>query len=192
MENAKRFVLKLLILRSYYIENGEEHETNVPYLFFNRDGTVSLDGEDEEGTFSFSGHSLNDYLYLVKKYHGKHTIYYVGKLEGNFLYLVYDLEGDYNSLLQKLKNQEYMGGMEFAATIYKVYLDSAPFSIFLSPSDKSNEFKGLGLIDGKVSKVLLSGKEGKWKLKVKSNKKKTVYKVDVDMNDNMITYTSSE
>ena len=75
------FSFKIKVLKAYYIQYGSEHSVEIPYLNFMQDGNVALEGEDENGPFSFSGKASSNHIFLEKKYHGKHTVYYVGKLK---------------------------------------------------------------------------------------------------------------
>ena len=169
MEN-ENFSFKIKVLRAYYISNGLEYLVSIPYYHFTQDGNVALDGQDEVGRFSFSGKASGDYIYLEKKYHGKHTVYYAGKLDGAHLHLHYDFQGDYDNLITKIKSGDYNGGVVFDAQLYNLHFDGKVIPVFLAvdEDDAKLKLKGLGIIDNKAYKLVLeksSSDLGKLKLK---------------------------
>lgn len=197
MESSGKFGLKLKITKSVYFQNGIEHHVDTPYLKFENNGNVSLDGSDEVGEFSFSGHVENDYLFLKKHYHGKHTVFYVGKLEKNKLNLAYDFVGHFDDLKAKVNNGEFMALMEFKANLYNLYLDGnheKDNNIFLAQSSgKENKFKGLGLIKDKLTKVILKRKhDNKGKLKLKYPESEASMKITIDDASNNIYIDTDE
>lgn len=186
MEKEK-FSFKIKVLRAYYIQNGSEHSVHIPYLHFMHDGKVALEGEDEHGTFSFSGKACDDYLYLEKKYHGKHTVFYVGKLDKNHLYLHYDFEGNYANLMSKVLSGDYNSGIIFDAELYNLFADGQEYNVFLSRDDDDDDcnVKGLGLIENRVFKLVLKKKSsdhGKLKIKYDGDERK----FNVRLSDNNI------
>lgn len=181
MERGK-FSFKIKIVRAYYIERGSEHPVNIPYLEFTQDGNVTLEGEDQIGPFSFSGKASDDYLFLEKKYHGKHTVFYAGKLEKNHLYLHYDFKGDYPNLISKVTSGDFNAGIVFDAELYNLFLDGNEFNVFFAKDDEDDKkLKGLGMIHNKVYKLVLKKKssdEGKLKLKYDGDERKLKIRID--------------
>jgi hypothetical protein len=185
------FSFKLMVSRAYYIQDNQEHAVNIPYLNFMNDGNVSLEGEDDIGSFSFSGKACDDYLFLEKKYHGKHTVYYAGKLDKNHLHLHYDFEGNYANMLCNVVSGNYNAGIVFDAEVYDLIIGGTEYNIFLAEDDQDDDrkLKGLGIIDNKVFKLSLKKKYGDHgKLKVKYQGEEITYKVMV--RDNKIEVES--
>ena len=176
------FSFKLKVLRAYYIQNKQEHGVDIPYLNFMEDGNVSLDGDDDVGSFSFSGRSSDDYLFLEKKYHGKHSVYYLGKLKKNHLHLYYDFEGNYANMLCNVVSGNYNAGIVFDAELYDLNVGGTDYNIFLAQDDQYDDrkLKGLGIIDNKVFKLSLKLKNADHgELKVKYLEEEVLYKVIV-------------
>lgn len=184
MENKGKFGFQLKITKSVYFQNGQELSVDTPYLNFEHNGNVSLDGADGVGSFSFSGRIEGDILYLKKAYLEQHTVYYCGKLEKNKLNLVYDFTGNYAELLNKLNSGEYMALIEFEAQLYNLYLDSnheKDYNVFLVKDEHKEKYKGLGLIKGQLTKVVMKRKENdKAKLKLKTSDDERSIKVTID------------
>lgn len=173
------------IIKSVYYQSGVEHEVHIPYLYFEHNGNVSLDGQDDLGSFSFSGYAEDDYLYLNKSYHGKHTVYYVGKLEENRLILTYDFQGDYDQLKRKVDNRDFNALIVFNATLYNLKLDGEDYNLFFK-TDEDEKLKGLGLIEGKIWKCILKRKDddkGKLKLKYKNEERSYKVKINESLNN---------
>jgi len=186
MENKGKFGFQLRIVKNVYFQDGQEFPVDTPYLNFEHNGNVSLNGADGIGTFSFSGRIEGDILYLKKSYLGAHTVHYVGKLEKNRVNLVYDFEGKYDELLNKLNSRDYMGLIEFDAVIYNLYLDGdheKDYNVFLVKDDCKDKYIGLGLIKGILNKVIMKKKgNGKAKLKLKTPEDERSIKVTLDEN----------
>lgn len=190
MEIKGKFGFQLRIIKSVYYQNGEEFPVDTPYLNFEHNGNVSLDGVDAIGAFSFSGRIEGDILYLKKSYHGAHTVNYCGKLEKNKLNLVYDFEGNYAELLDKINSGQYMALIEFEAENYNLYLEGdneVNDNVFLYKEENKDKYKGLGLIKNKLTKVVMKRKEqGKAKLKLKTPDEERSIKVSIEDNTNNI------
>jgi len=186
MEGKGKFGFQLRIIKSVYFQNNQEYSVDTPYLNFEHNGNVSLDGTDINGSFSFSGKMEGEILYLKKSYHGAHTVHYCGKLEQNKLNLVYDFEGNYTDLLNKLNSGSYMALIVFEAQIYNLYLDGnheKDYNVFFVKDEHKEKYKGLGLIKGNLTKVVMKRKEaGKAKLKLKTPEEERSIKVTLDEN----------
>lgn len=186
-----KFSFKLKVSRAYYIQKGTEHSVNIPYLHFMQDGNVSLEGEDGIGTFSFSGKIHEDYLFLQKNYHGKHTVHYVGKLDKNHLHLYYDFDGDYAYLKSKVVNGESNAGIVFDAKLYNLFIEQNETKVFLFEdyNDKNRKLKGLGKIDNKVFKLILNKKLDDYgTLKTQCDGDQRKYKVRLSGNNILVEY----
>ena len=184
MEGKGKFSFQLKITKSVYFQNGQEFSVDTPYLNFEQNGNISLDGSDGVGSFSFSGKIEGDVLYLKKAYLGAHTVHYYGKLDKNKLNLVYDFEGNYADLLNKFNSEAYMALIEFEAELYNFYLDGnheKDYNVFLVKNENKDKYKGLGLIKGNLTKIVMKRKDnGRAKLKLKTPDDERSIKVTIE------------
>jgi len=176
------FTFTIKVSRAYFIQNYQEYPVDIPYLKFEKDGNVTLDGEDDVGSFSFSGKTHGECVTLQKKYHGKHTVYYAGIIVKNELKLHYSLTNNYDFLMKCVAAQDFNAGIVFEADNYWLNKDGCSHQIFLSNDDEdSKKLKGLGMIDGKVRKFLLMKKsDSKGKIRIKFPVHKEVWPVTID------------
>lgn len=179
---SNKYNYKLTISKHVFFQDGEEYPVDVPYLFFQADGNVTLQGSDDVGEFNFSGRAEEDYMYLKKEYVGQHTVFYVGKLDGNVLNLWYSFEEDEEAGKQKVDEGEKNALMEFESDMYSFYRNGFDcgdnYPLFLRQND-SGKRKGLSRMKGKTCKLSYKEKdEGKGKLQMQYKEYEKTFKVN--------------
>jgi len=146
---------KLGIKRSVYFQDGHHHEMNMTYLNFYENGKVSLNGNDCNGPFEFTGELKDGYLRLKKQYTGEryyHAVYYLGKLVSATVNLVYAFADDYNTLLLMLNSNVKMAEIEFTTEPFNVFFkeeDKTNIILMDSSSVENGKFRGICIKDGK-------------------------------------------
>ena len=188
-----KYDYRLSISKSVYFDGGEEFAVDVPYLNFQQDGDVTLEGSDDVGDFKFNGFAEDEYLFLNKQYIGQHCVYYVGKLEENKLNLFYAFEEDHAGGREKVDAGEFNALMEFDSTQFKFFRDGADnesFQIFLR-TDDNGKMKGLGKIKGKTVKLSYKKKDDdKGKIQMKYKNYEKTFKVDHSGDSNELIVNS--
>jgi len=148
---------KLKIKKSFYFDNGKSYPTKMDYMEFRGDGSVHLIGTDEVGNFEITGELRENILYLQKRYRGKHIVYYVGRLVGNVIKLVYGSSPNWDELKNQLeKKNKIMGEIEFELSEYKLFHSDEDmcYDMFLSQDfNEQNKFRGICVKDGKLFSV---------------------------------------
>lgn len=179
--SGNKYNYKLTISKSVYFQDGEEYPVDTPYLMFQADGNVALQGSDDVGEFEFTGYAEDEFLYLKKQYIGQHTVYYVGKLEENNLNLFYSFEEDNEGGKAKVEAGEFNALMEFESQRFRLFREGPAgesWSMFLR-NDDSGKQKGLGRMKGKTCKISYKTKEeNKGKIQLKYNDYEKTFKVD--------------
>jgi hypothetical protein len=116
---------KLDIKKAFYYEylDSEPVPVDIKYMMFRSDGEVFTEGSDEVGQFKFTGEFKNGFIYLKKDYIGQHKVYYLGKLVGNSVKLIYAFDNDWEDLEDELNDEdvEIMAEIEFVTTPYKLH-----------------------------------------------------------------------
>jgi hypothetical protein len=178
----------LKVKKAFYIKNGKEHPVSIPYLNFENDGHITLDGKDDIGNFSFSGKIEDDLIYLKKKYHGKHTDFYIGHIIKNQIKMVYDLSEEFSHKRSELKNKRYNAGIEFDSTVFNYDNADGNHNFYLNKDSKDGHFKGFAIIDKKCWKVIMTVRpDGYGSIKMKNGN--DFNKLDVLVKDNNIYET---
>ena len=146
---------KLDVTRAHYIQNGLKVPMDIGYLKFRQNGTIYMDGVDENGTFDISGELSEGYMNFTKQYHGKHSVFYLGKLVGNNVALVYDFSPKWEDLRERLDKNEITAEMEFETNTYKLQLEETGevCDLFLTKRTKPGKFKGLIFRNGQFMSV---------------------------------------
>ncbi len=114
---------KIKIIWSFFLEDKCQYETDIPYLNFQKNGKITLNGSDYLGEFEFSGYEEDGYLHLIKKYNGGHSIFYVGKFEENILKLYYSHDKQEKQSISLLEAGEFNSLIEFEKEGFRLLQD---------------------------------------------------------------------
>jgi len=118
---------------------------------------VHLAGHDEVGQFEITGELKNNILYLEKKYLGAHTVYYVGRMVGNVVKMVYDFSPNWDHLKDQLENHnKVMAEIEFELNEYKLFHSDQDmcYDMYLTQdNEEQNKLRGLVVKDGRLLSV---------------------------------------
>lgn len=160
MKKYGRFNYKVKIEKSWYYEGDKKVQTDIPYLNFDSNGTISIESEDPNGPYVFRGYINDMDVVLIKNYTNTNVhIYYYGKFEKNKLNLVYSFSPEWEFLRSLLSSGDYMACMLFSAQLYELFINGIQYDVFLD-KDVDGELKGLGVIEGKLKKISLNTKNG--------------------------------
>lgn len=155
-----RFDYKINVERAFYYQGDKQVSMDIPYLNFEANGNVSIESQDENGPFLFCGYVNDDEIVLIKNYTNTNThIYYYGRLEKNRLNLVYSYAQEWELLRSKLNSRDFMGCIIFKSNLYELSLNGFEYNLFLD-KDADGEYKGLGVVEGKLYRVALAHKNG--------------------------------
>lgn len=112
---------RLAVTKANFVHGDITYPMDIPYLNFHKDGTISLEGSDDNGEFNFTGHINEPFLFLKKQYVGKHAVFYVGKLDNTKLNLYFSFTEDHEEGKNALNNGQANGMMEFCPQSFQEY-----------------------------------------------------------------------